>query len=372
MTTPESPENFDLINVVKKAVSTELEKLGHANVLIAGRTGVGKSTLINVVFQGRLAETGQGKPVTQQTKEYTKKGMPISIFDTQGLEIARYKEILVTLESFLNERKQSRNPNEHIHVAWVCISEDSRRIEDAEEDLVKMLAKLEIPVIAVITKARADEGFRATVKRYLPSVRNAISVRAIEEELDGDDDEKCILRPKGLKDLVDLTIEVIPEGQVIAFTSAQKVNNDLKKTKSHLVVVGAAATAATAAIVPIPFAHTFAILPIEVAMLASISAIFGLPIDEGFLSTLVGSLFSGGLGALAGPAIVAELLKFLPGVGSVAGGVISSSTAAALTTVFGEAYIFTLDALFLKNDGEPPTPHEVAKALKQNYSQKSD
>lgn len=35
------------------------------NVLIAGGTGVGKSTLINSVFHGRMAATGQGKPVTK-------------------------------------------------------------------------------------------------------------------------------------------------------------------------------------------------------------------------------------------------------------------------------------------------------------------
>jgi len=38
--------------------------MGVCNVLIAGRTGVGKSTLINSVFHGRMAATGQGKPVT--------------------------------------------------------------------------------------------------------------------------------------------------------------------------------------------------------------------------------------------------------------------------------------------------------------------
>ena len=138
------------------------------------------------------------------------------------------------------------------------------------------------------------------------------------------------------------------------------------------MVAASASAAATAALAPIPFAHAFLIIPIEITMLASISAIFGLPIDEGVLSTLVGSIFSGALGPLAGNVIVAELLKLLPGVGSVAGGVISSGTAATLTTAFGEAYIFTLDALFLKNGGEPPTPDEVAKAFKENYSQKSD
>ena len=43
-----------------------------------------------------------------------------------------------------------------------------------------------------------------------------------------------------------------------------------------------------------------------------------------------------------GKTIVANLLKFIPGIGSVAGGVISGATAAALTAALGEAYIIIM------------------------------
>ncbi len=55
----------DLIQEIKNAMDEALKRRGMANILIAGKTGVGKSTLINSIFQGNLAETGQGKPVTQ-------------------------------------------------------------------------------------------------------------------------------------------------------------------------------------------------------------------------------------------------------------------------------------------------------------------
>lgn len=358
-------EDFNFEASIKDALHEALKERGHVNVLIAGRTGVGKSTLINAVFQGNFATTGQGRPVTQNTREIRKEGIPLSIFDTRGLEMADFTKTLDALKSLVGERARSSDSNQHIHVAWICIAEDFRRVEPAEEELVKMLADRNIPVIAVITKARSDKGFRATVLQILPVVSNAVRVRAIEEELD----EGIVLPAMGLRDLVDLTMQVVPEGLKRAFTAAQKVDIELKKTQSHAIVAGAAASAAGVAAVPIPFSDAVAIVPIQVGMLAGISSTFGLSIDKSFLSTIIGSIIAGAGGTLAGRTIVASLLKMIPGAGSVVGGTIAAATAAALTTAFGEAYIAALDMLFTRNDGEPPTSEEVAEAFRIKYLQ---
>lgn len=358
-------EDFNFEAAIKDALREALRERGHVNVLIAGRTGVGKSTLINSVFQGNFATTGQGRPVTQNTREIKKEGIPLSIFDTRGLEMADFSETLDALKSLINQRSRNTDSNQHIHAAWICIAEDSRRVEPAEEELVKMLADRNIPVIAVITKARADQGFRAEVLQILPLVSNAVRVRAIEEELD----EGFVLPATGLKDLVDSTMQVVPVGLKRAFTAAQKVDIELKKTQSHKIVVGAALSAAGIAAVPIPFSDAVGIVPIQVGMLAGISATFGLSIDKSFLSTIVGSIIVGAAGTLAGRSFVSNLLKMIPVAGSVVGGTIAATTAAAITTTFGEAYIAALNMLFVQNNGEPPTSEEVAEAFKAKYLQ---
>ena len=53
-------------SIIERSIREATDEIGTFNILIAGRTGVGKSTLINEVFQGRLATTGQGKPVTER------------------------------------------------------------------------------------------------------------------------------------------------------------------------------------------------------------------------------------------------------------------------------------------------------------------
>ena len=66
-------DSEDILSMIERCIREAAHEIGTVNILIAGRTGVGKSTLINEVFQGRLATTGQGKPVTKRTRRLTKK-----------------------------------------------------------------------------------------------------------------------------------------------------------------------------------------------------------------------------------------------------------------------------------------------------------
>ncbi|MDQ3386848.1 MAG: hypothetical protein M3475_04490 [Actinomycetota bacterium] len=115
--------------------------------------------------------------------------------------MADFASTLEPLESLISERRKDPDPNKHIHVAWVCIAEDLRRVEKAETELTEMLSKF-VPVIGVITKARSDEGFRAEVQHLLlPETKNVVRVRAIHEQ----DDDGHTRPPMGLEELAKLT-----------------------------------------------------------------------------------------------------------------------------------------------------------------------
>lgn len=338
---------------------------GHVNILIAGRTGVGKSTLINSMFQGDFATTGQGRPVTQSTREIRKPELPLTLFDTRGLELAAFRETLEELEDVVRLRCTEIDPNKHIHVAWICIAEDSRRVEDAEIALCDMLAR-HVPVIGVITKSRADNGFRAEVQRLLSHARNVVRVRAIPEEFD----DGHSLPVTGLTELVDLTFEVVPEGHQRAFVAAQKASIERKTKSAQSLVAGAAAAAATAAAAPLPFSEAVALIPIHVGMMAGISATFGLSLSSSFLATLITSTMGGTATTIVGRTIVSGLLKLAPGAGSAAGAFVGASTAGALTAGIGNLYVLTLAQLFRDSEGEAPTAATVAAAFRARLQER--
>ena len=63
--------------------------LGRFTLAIFGKTGVGKSTLINAIFGEEVARTGIGEPVTKGSHLYLDKIGHLGIVDTQGLEVGR-------------------------------------------------------------------------------------------------------------------------------------------------------------------------------------------------------------------------------------------------------------------------------------------
>jgi uncharacterized protein (DUF697 family) len=351
---------MELAGATQKAIEDALKDRGQINILIAGRTGVGKSTLINEIFQGKFAETGQGRPVTTYTREITKEGIPLAIWDTRGLEMAAYKETIAQLERLVQARLKETDPARHIHVAWLCIHEDGRRVESAEIELHQTLARY-MPVIGVITKARADNGFRAEVQRLLPETKNVVRVRALAEELD----EGHQLPQMGLVELVEVTADAIPESFRRAFAAAQKASVQQKKNEARKIVMATAGTAAATGATPIPFADAMVLVPLQIGMLAKITSTFGLSLSASFLSAIVAAA-AGTTGAtIAGRAIVSNLLKLIPGAGTVIGGTISAATAGAVTTALGEAYIATLAALFTDSKGESPRSEDVAHEFKK-------
>ncbi|MDD6976077.1 MAG: DUF697 domain-containing protein [Bacteroidales bacterium] len=160
-----------------------------------------------------------------------------------------------------------------------------------------------------------------------------------------------------------LNYKLIPEALQSAFASAQRINLELKKKDAKKAIAASATAAAAACVVPLPFADSVALAPIQIGMLASITHIMGLELSKGFISTLVTSA-AGVTGATyVGRGIVTGILKLIPGAGTILGTAIGAATATMLTTVMGEAYLNAL--LVVLSVSDSPSPESIAKAFKE-------
>lgn len=346
--------DMDFGEQILNEVQKQVRNLKQLNLLVMGKTGVGKSTLINSVFRENLAATGVGHPITSSIEEIAKKDFPLHIFDTRGFEIGKgnFQEIQQEIQKKIKEMNRSSNVSEKMHCIWYCISTPSHRVEDAEIEYIKQLAdenRIEnVPVIVVLTQSYSKNEAKA-MKDYLQlqgiSVAKIVPVLAQDYEID----DEYVVKATGLDTLVEVMGQVLPDDLRKTLQNVQKTSLNEKRKAAFASVAAAATAAAAEAAIPVPLADSAMLVPTQVSMLAGISVIFGFDINR----TIINSLLSSTLGATGatyvGKTIFANLMKMIPGVGSVTGGVVSAATASAITTALGTAYTELMTAVY-KNE----------------------
>ncbi|MBR4966387.1 MAG: 50S ribosome-binding GTPase [Lachnospiraceae bacterium] len=333
------------------AISEKVRNLKTLNIIVAGKTGVGKSTLINSMFRENLAETGIGKPVTQHMRKISKKGVPLNIYDTKGFELGKdaqkevKKEILDTIKSGL----AGTDVNKAVHCIWYCINTASNRVEPEEIEWLRDLARentiTEVPIIIVLTQSFSKpnaEAMKNLIDDENLDVVQVIPVLAQDFVVDEDYTKKAF----GLDALLAVMTEVLPDELQDTLQNVQRASLKAKKLRAQTAVASATAAAFGEGFSPIPFADCALLIPTQVAMIAGITAIYGLDINKSIITAFVSSALGTGGATIAGKTIASNLLKLVPGAGTILGGTISGATAGLITTALGEAYILLMEAIY--------------------------
>lgn len=342
----------EMADQVLKAIKKEYQSLKTLNVMVLGKTGVGKSTLINQMFNENLVDTGVGKPVTKKIRKIAKNDFPLAIYDTPGLELKGENSVNNLQTEIVEEIQKgikTGDIGEMIHCLWYCIATPSHRLEEGEVQFLKHLGdklkEFKLPLIVVLTQSYSKNDAKALMeeiaKENLP-IAKIIPVLAQDFVID----DEYVKKAYGLEQLAEIMNDVVPEGVKKTFIAVQKANLKLKKRRARSVVTSSALAAAATGAIPIPFSDAAILVPEQVAMLGGITAVFGIPIEKASLVAII-SATVGTLGTTtAGRSIFANVIKFIPGAGSIVGGAISGSTAAALTAALGEAYIVLMVKIY--------------------------
>lgn len=372
-------EDFNVFTEAFNKIKKELNNMDKTNILIVGKTGAGKSTLINSVFRAEMAETGTGKPVTQHLKKISKEGVPVNLYDTKGLELSETvqaqikKEILDEIDRCNDLCIKNDNKSELIHVCWYCIDGSVRRCEETDIEWINDIA-VKVPVIVVVTKGFPKKDAREFKKKIENLNLNCSMVVPVlaekyeDRDEEDEDDEVIIIPSYGLEKLVEVTLEVLPDGVRRAFNNAQKVSLDKKVSAARKWVTGYAATTGAIGASPIPFSDAPLLVGAQLSMLAHVTAIFGLPVEKAVLTAIIGSVAGVSGTTLGGKTLVSNLLKCIPGVGTVAGGVISASVASIMTVALGLAYISVLKYIIEEeNKGNEVSTETIKEKMKEAY-----
>lgn len=333
------------------AIAEKIKNLNTLNIIVAGKTGVGKSTLINAIFRDKLAKTGIGKPVTDHMRKITKKNIPLTIYDTRGFELGKEVQTQVKREVIDTNSKglATKDINRAIHCIWYCINTASNRVEPEEIQWIRELSRenqiTQVPIIIVLTQSFSQKNAGALRKMLLEENLDVVQIVPVLAE-DYEINDEYVAKSYGLDTLIHIMGEALPEELIDTLQNVQIASLSEKKRHAQAAVATATVAAAGEGAVPIPFSDCALLIPTQLTMIASITVIFGFDVNKSILTAFLSSTLGTGGATLLGKKVVANLIKLIPGVGSVAGGAISAGTAGIITAALGEAYIGIMSLVF--------------------------
>lgn len=332
-------------------------------LMIVGRRGAGKSSLINAICGQRVAAVGSVLSTTGQPTWYVARSPhgDLRVLDTRGMgdrtqpESANFRSALDEIRAAL-----AKDFPDAILFLIKAKEVDAHIAEDIENvrEIRRFLAekhRYTPPVVAVVTQVDeldpkrveppyADETKQANIRTAVQAVEEALREKGIElarvipvsayAEYDADG-RRTYDNDWNIDVLVEYLVEVLPQSAQVQMARLSRLKGVQAKAARKLT--GAAATvAAGIAATPIPVADIFPITALQVGLVTGIGYLSGRE-----MSRKAAKEFLVALGANLGAAFaLRELARGIVKVVFPGGGeVISAGVAFAGTWALGEAAI---------------------------------
>jgi uncharacterized protein (DUF697 family) len=358
-----------------------------------GKTQSGKTSLIKYLTGADDAEIGHGfKPCTRYSRQYqfpTPDAPLVTFLDTRGMDEPGYDpaEDLAQFDNFA-------------HVLVVTV----KALDHAQERVLAHLRRIRKskparPVVLVLTCLHEAYPQRQHPEPYpfanaIPAAQGSNPaegalelgqsapetgvpedlLRSLTEQrqrFDGLFDRVVpvdLTRPEdgfsnptyGGDQLRKVLLELLPAGYRHTLLTLQEVTRQLQDLYARQAlprILGYSSLAATAGAIPIPLLDLLILPGIQSRMIFHLAQFYGQPLSATRFLELASTL---GLGVVLRQAS-REVVKFIPYVGSVAGGIIAGASTFAL----GKAFCYYYSAI---HQGHVPQPEDLRRYYKEQFA----
>jgi len=336
-----------------------------ARLMIIGRRGAGKSSLINAIFCERVADTGAVLSKTGRSQYYAYQSSrgKLDILDTRGLG-DRTKPETANFQNAIDDIKASIETDYPDAILFLCRAKDVD--SNIDVDIKNVLEihshiankhKFNAPVVGVITSVDEldpkrieppydDQRKRTNIDTAVKAVENALVSAGLDlikviptsayAEYDEVDKNKVAYQNYwNIDALLTYLIEVLPNSTHLELARLAKIRS-LQVTLARTIMGATATITGTIAIVPIPLADIIPITTAQVGMIIGIAYISGRELSQKSAMEFLSALgINVGAGMVLREAARALVKYVFPGGGLA----VSAAVAAAGTLALGEAAI---------------------------------
>lgn len=210
------------------------------NIVVVGKSGVGKSSFLNYLLGKELFKTGMGEPVTQTYFDMQEilandQGVKYILYDTKGIEPTTTNECRENIFKEIEKRDESSNFFEWIHSVYYCFDSTSARVEPLEYNFINALST-KVSVVVLLTKS--DRVQQEKIKALSEEIRKKTSpsiliIPVCSVESPGTRKNPTPIHQSGREDVLKASFYGLwnKAATIIPYQSIEKIQNLIKTIK---------------------------------------------------------------------------------------------------------------------------------------------